>query len=106
MLIRTRTCRPLISLSAAMRCLPSGDTSMSYRSLPYLRERTSVHRSYGCGRRTSVEYPLWCCTPQSDESAPLNARSPIRALRSSTRVSRVRTSTTLRSRQDELLWVV
>src|SRR6476620_5529445 len=84
---------------------PSDDTSRLNKSRPYASVRTLFHSVYGYGMRTSVENPLSCRTPQSDLSALLKARSPMRESWMSIRVWPVARSSASRFLQSELLVV-
>ena len=103
--IRTSRCSPLISDIEPISAEPSRATSRSKRSRPYARVCTWFHSVYGYGMRTSVENPLSWRTPHSDRSARLNARSPMRASRSSTRVRPDARSSASRCLQSALLVV-
>ena len=55
----TRTsCLPLISPNEPETSVPSGDTSMSYMSVPYGHVMTRSQSVYGGFIRTSVERPF------------------------------------------------
>ena len=92
-----------------VRYCPSGEMSMSNRSLPNGSTSTSRMRSqvsYGGAMRTSVDMPLWWRTPHSDLSPRLNARSPTRGFLSSSRLFPVSTLTVWMSRHCFELLVV
>jgi hypothetical protein len=71
-LSNTRTsCLPLISPNEPDTSEPSGDTSMSYMSVPYGHVITRSQSVYGGFIRTRVDRPFRCRTPQIDWSFPL-----------------------------------